>query len=92
MIDFISSNCRAPFLTITVRSCVVHFVFSVSWPVSLIMCNVAFNSYQADIYKKRQLCFQELPSLYGKTIAGFKVVRAFLVQFFYVFVEDAAVV
>ena len=62
MTDFISYNCRAPFLTITVRSVVVRFVFSVSWPVSLTMCNAAVNPYQADIYKKRQLCFQELPS------------------------------
>ena len=62
MTDFISSNCRAPFLTIIVRLNVVHFVFSVSWPVNLIMCNAAVNSYQADIYKKRQLCFQVLPS------------------------------
>ena len=61
MTDFISSNCRAPFLTIIVSFSVVPFVFSVSWPVSLIMCNAAVNSYQADIYKKHQLCFQELP-------------------------------
>ena len=62
MTDFISSNCRAPIVTITLRLSVVHFVFSVSWPVSLIMCNAAVNSYQADIYKKRQLCLQELSS------------------------------
>ena len=62
MTDFISSNCRAPFVTITVRLSVVHFVFSVSWPVSLIMFNVAVNSQEAYIYKKRQLCLQELLS------------------------------
>ena len=47
MTDFISYNCRAPFLTIIVRLSVVRFVFSVSWPVSLITCNAAVNSYQA---------------------------------------------
>ena len=62
MTDFISSNCRAPFLTIIVRFSVVHFVFSVSWPVSLIMFNVAVNSQEAYIYKKRQLCLQKLLS------------------------------
>ena len=62
MTDFISSNCREPFLTIIVRLSVVHFVFSVSWPVSLIMFNVAVNAQEAHIYKKRQLCLQELLS------------------------------
>ena len=81
MTDFISSTCRAPFLTIIVRFSVVHFVFSVSCPVSLIMWNAAVNSYQADIYKKRQLCFKSY-HLHGKKIAGFRVVRVFLLQFF----------
>ena len=90
MTDFISSNCRAPFLTIIVRLSVVRFVFSVSWPVNLIMCNAAVNSYQAYIYKKRQLCSQKLPSPW-KGNRGIQSSQGGSLSVFYIFVEDATV-
>ena len=82
MTDFISSNCRAPFLTIIVWFSVVHFVFSVSWPVNLIMCNAAVNSYQAALPTRNASFVFKSYRLHGKKIAGLRVVGAFLVQFF----------
>ena len=82
MTDFISYNCRAPFLTIIVRLSVVRFVFSVSWPVSLITCNAAVNSYQAALPTRNASFVFKSYRLHGKTIAGFRVAGAFLVQFF----------
>ena len=60
MTDFISSICRAPFLTIIVWFRVVRLVFSVSWPVNLIMCNAAVNSYQAALPTRNAALFSRV--------------------------------